>query len=167
MSIKIGCRMTVFIISLFVWLLITSFTDLQEIVAGIIVALLVTLLSGDLMAPNKVKLGIKRVYHIIIYLFILIWEIFKANLHVAYIVLHPKLPINPGIVKIKTGLTSDTALTLLANSITLTPGTLTVDLDKENGFLYVHCIEVPGRDMENNTAAIADKFEKRLKVIFQ
>ena len=167
MSIKIGSRMTVFIISLFVWLLITSFTDLQEIVAGIIVALLVTLLSGDLMAPNKVKLGIKRVYHIIIYLFILIWEIFKANLHVAYIVLHPKLPINPGIVKIKTGLTSDTALTLLANSITLTPGTLTVDLDKENGFLYVHCIEVPGRDMENNTAAIADKFEKRLKVIFQ
>lgn len=165
--IRLGSRIAVFIISLTVWLLITSFTDLQEIVAGIIVALLIALLNGDLLTPRKIKFGIKNLYHLIVYLFILFWEILKANIHVALIVLHPKLPISPGIVKIKTNLSSDTALTILANSITLTPGTLTIDIDKTKGFLYVHCIQVPGREIDSNTKAIGTKYEKRLREIFQ
>jgi multicomponent Na+:H+ antiporter subunit E len=166
--IEIRSRIAVFIISLLIWLLITSFTDLQEIVAGIIVAALVTLVSGDLLAPGKVKIGISTIYHIITYVIIFVWEIFKANLHVAYIVIHPKLPINPGIIKIKTKLTNDVALTILANSITLTPGTLTIDIDKPNGFVYIHCIEVPDhRDIDGNSATIADKYEKRLEEIFK
>jgi multicomponent Na+:H+ antiporter subunit E len=82
-------------------------------------------------------------------------------------VIHPSLPVHPGIVKVKTTLTSDTALTFLANSITLTPGTLTVDIDKENGFLYVHWIEVRHKDIEKATKAIVERFERILKRIFE
>ncbi|GAG73932.1 unnamed protein product [marine sediment metagenome] len=95
-----------------------------------------------------------------------LWECFKANLDVAYRVLHPRLPINPGIVKVRTKLTTDTALTFLANSITLTPGTMSVDIDKDNGILYIHWIDVKTKDVESATRIIVDRFEKVLKKIF-
>jgi multicomponent Na+:H+ antiporter subunit E len=95
-----------------------------------------------------------------------LWECFKANLDVAYRVLHPRLPIHPGIVKVRTKLTTDTALTFLANSITLTPGTMSVDIDKDNGILYIHWIDVKTKDVELATRIIVDRFEKVLKKIF-
>jgi multicomponent Na+:H+ antiporter subunit E len=69
-------------------------------------------------------------------------------------------------VKVKTTLKSDTALTFLANSITLTPGTLTVDIDKDCGVLYVHWIDVKAKDVEAATKIIVERFEKILKRIF-
>jgi multicomponent Na+:H+ antiporter subunit E len=85
---------------------------------------------------------------------------------VAYRVLHPQLPINPAIVKVKTDLKSDTALTFLANSITLTPGTMCVDIDKEAGVLYIHWIDAKTTDVEEATHRIAGPFESTLKEIF-
>ena len=92
---------------------------------------------------------------------------FKANLDVAFRLLSPKLPIRPGIVKIKTNLKSDSGLTFLANSITLTPGTTTIDIDKENGFLYVHWLNVKSEDIDEATRLIAGKYEKILDRIFE
>jgi multicomponent Na+:H+ antiporter subunit E len=96
-----------------------------------------------------------------------IWECIKANIDVAYRVLHPSLPINPGIIKIKTNLKSDTALTFLANSITLTPGTMTVDIDGDNGILYIHWIDVKAKETEAATQTISERFEKVLAKIFE
>ena len=98
-------------------------------------------------------------FQMLSYLPWLFWQIVLANIDVAYRVLHPALPINPGIVKVKTNLKSDTALTFLANSITLTPGTLSVDIDKDKGFLYIHWIDVKAKDVEAATKIIADIFE--------
>ena len=72
----------------------------------------------------------------------------KANFDVASRVITGK--INPGIVKVQTGLKSDFAVTMLANSITLTPGTLTVDLDDSSNELYVHWIDVKNSDPAPN-----------------
>ena len=91
----------------------------------------------------------------------------KANFDVAYRVVHPKLPIKPGIVKVKTKLKSDTGLTFLANSITLTPGTMSVDIDRENGYLYIHWINVKSTDVEKATEIIVSRFEKILEKIFE
>jgi multicomponent Na+:H+ antiporter subunit E len=91
----------------------------------------------------------------------------KANVHVASIVLRPTCPIRPGIVKIKTGLTRDVALAILGNSITLTPGTFTVDIDTERKELYIHCIEVKSTDLEENTKAIGQRFEALLTEVFE
>jgi multicomponent Na+:H+ antiporter subunit E len=92
---------------------------------------------------------------------------FKANIDVAYRVSHPNLPIRPGIVKVKTSLKSDTGLTFLANCITLTPGTMTVDIDKNSGFLYIHWINVKDKDVEGATERIVKRFERRLTRIFE
>jgi multicomponent Na+:H+ antiporter subunit E len=76
-------------------------------------------------------------------------------------VLAPSLPINPGVVQVRTGLTSDLGRLLLANSITLTPGTLTVDVDAD--LLLIHWINCPPDvDMEEATRLIAADFEKHL-----
>ena len=88
----------------------------------------------------------------------------KANFDVAYRVITGK--INPGIVKISPDLKTDLGVTLLANSITLTPGTLSVDIDEEKNDLYIHWINVKTKDMDKATRMIGERFEKYLKIIF-
>jgi multicomponent Na+:H+ antiporter subunit E len=85
-------------------------------------------------------------------------------LDVAKRVVSPNLPINPGIVKVKTKLTSRLGRMILANSITLTPGTLTVETDEDN--FYIHWIDVTSEDIEEATRKIVRKFEKYLEVCF-
>lgn len=108
----------------------------------------------------------KKIIWFIYYILIFSWECLKANIDGVFRLIHPDLPINPGIVKIKTTLTSNIGLTLLANSLTLTPGTMTVDIDKEEGILYVHWIDVKSQDINKATELIAHKFERILKRIF-
>lgn len=103
----------------------------------------------------------------IYYCLVFIWECLKANLDGAYRVIHPGLPMNPGIVKVKTSLRSDLALTLLANSLTLKPGTMTVDIDKDNGFLYIHWIDVKTQDVDKASELIVKRFESILKKVFK
>ena len=161
-------RVILFAIAFFVWCLLTWVPDIQHIIVGIFAALLVAILTGDLFIkrPHVLKHPLRYWYFLAHYLPVFLWQVIKANLDVAYRVLHPALPINPGIVKVKTTLKSDTALTFLANSITLTPGTLTVDIDPEKSALYIHWIDVKSKDVEIATKIIVERFEKILKKIF-
>ncbi|HDP68259.1 MAG TPA: cation:proton antiporter [Candidatus Marinimicrobia bacterium] len=168
MRIEQRSRLFVFIFSFLVWCALTSFTDLQEVITGVVVAALVSLVAGKfLITSEKSEHIIRRLISAIKYLFKFLWEMAKANLHVAYIVIHPGLPIKPGIVKIKTKLTKDSAITVLTNSITLTPGTLTVDLNPETQELYIHWIEVLSTNVEKNTKTIGGKFEPLLTEVFE
>ena len=94
------------------------------------------------------------------------WYVVLANLDVVYRVIHPEMPIHPGIVKIKTNLKSAAGRTMLANSITLTPGTLTVDIT-DDGYLYIHWINVKTDDVEEASKRIAGRFEKVLRRMFE
>jgi multicomponent Na+:H+ antiporter subunit E len=142
--------------------------DWQHLLVGVFVAVLAAYLTGDMFVqrPHLFK-QFKRYFWFFYYVPFFLWEMFKANIDVAYRVIHPRLPIKPGIVKVKTSLKSDTGLTFLANSITLTPGTLSVDVDRENGYLYVHWIDVKHKDMEGATKKIAYRFERILTRIFE
>jgi len=168
MSVTMRSRITVFILTFLGWLALTSIRDIQEIVAGLIVAILVTLMAGHfLITTEKTKSVPVRILSAIRYFIRFLWEMVKANIHVAYLVVHPKVPINPGIVKIKTGLTKDAGMTVLANSITLTPGTLTVDINPEKRELYVHWITVETTDINENTRIVGGRFEERLREVFE
>jgi len=161
-------RIVLFVIAYIIWCLLSWIPDIQHLVVGFFVALFVAILTGDLFVqrPHVLKHPHRYFYFFFHYLPVFLWEIIKANIDVAYRVLHPKLPINPGIVKVKTELQSDTAITFLANSITLTPGTLSVDIDRDNGVLYVHWINVTSKDPNAETKIIIERFEKILKKIF-
>ncbi len=152
-----------------IWSLLSWMPDEQHLLVGIFVAWFVAFMTGDLFIrrPHVLRHPQRYWYFLVEYLPTFIWECIKANLDVAWRVVHPNLPINPGIVKVKTGLKTDTALTFLANSITLTPGTLTVDIDKDNGFLYVHWIDVKAKDVESATRIVVERFERILKKIFE
>jgi len=155
MTKKKKSRILVFILSLLCYLGLTSFTDIQELIAGIIVSLIVSLIAGRFLLQNdKFVKHFLRIFKAIKYLFLFLWEMAKANIHVAYLVLHPDLPIKPGIVKIKSNLKNDSSITALANSITLTPGTLTIDVNDENHDLYIHCIDVKSENVLINTNTI-------------
>lgn len=91
-------------------------------------------------------------------------ELIKSNFRLASIVIAPSLPIDPGIVKIRTKLKTRMGRLMLANSITLTPGTLTVALEGE--YLYIHWVKVEAEDIQAATEAIAAGFEHYLEIIY-
>lgn len=140
---------------------------LQAILTGIVVSLFVTFVFGGVFVPEPAKpFQIKRYFWFLYYIPIFIYYCIVANLDVAYRVLSPEMPIRPGIVKVKTSLKSRVGLTALANSITLTPGTMTVDIS-EDGYLYIHWINVQAQDVEKASQIIVSQFEKILRRIFE
>ncbi|MBC8473526.1 MAG: Na+/H+ antiporter subunit E [Candidatus Omnitrophica bacterium] len=161
-------KIVLFILGFVAWAILNWVPDWQHLLVGVFVSALVVFLTGDFFVKRPHLFAHPgRYLWFLYYIPIFAWECFKANIDVAYRVIHPDLPIHPGIVKVRTTLTSDTALTFLANSITLTPGTLTVDVDKENACLYIHWIEVKDKDINKATKLIVEKFEKILKRIFE
>ncbi len=155
-----------FAVLFILWLLLTWSLDWQDIAVGLIFSLITVLLLSDIFLQKATRLvNPIRIFWFIIYIPYLLWEIIKANFDVAYRVLHPALPIHPGIVKVKTTLKTDMGQTFLANSITLTPGTLTVDIIDDH--LYVHWINVKTDDPEKQTKIIVDRFEKIIRRIFE
>ena len=161
-------RIVLFILAYIIWILLNWIPDWRHLLIGVFVSAFVAFLTGDLF-PKRFELlfDLKRYLWGLYYIPVFLWECLKANIDVAYRVVHPDLPIRPGIVKIKTGLKNEIALTFLANSITLTPGTMCVDIDKDKGLLYIHWINVKDKDIEAATKLIVGRFERILKGIFE
>ena len=109
------------------------------------------------ITPRKVAYGVAYIG----YMFV---EIVKATLDVASRVIKKDIPLNPGIVKVKTNLKSQAGRMILANSITLTPGTLTVDVTDD--YYYIHWVDITAMDVESASKEIVAGFEKYLEVIF-
>jgi multicomponent Na+:H+ antiporter subunit E len=149
------------VITFVLWLALSSKFDHQELICGVLVCLIISLFGAHMYSKlGFPSLSIKMVLFFLIYMIVLFWEIIKANFDVAYRVIHPKMPIRPGIVVIKTHLKSDIAKMILANSITLTPGTFTLDVIGDE--LLVHWINVKTEDIDEATSLIGQRFEKYL-----
>jgi len=165
-------RLIYFIVALIIWILgawpfVDGKIDLQVMIAGIIASLIVAFLFHEILPKeHRVFISPIRIFWLLVYVPVFFYYVVKANFDVVYRALHPKMPIRPGIVKIKTTMKTESGITALANSITLTPGTLTVDLT-DDGFLYVHWINVKSDDIEQATKFIAQRFEWFLKKIFE
>jgi multicomponent Na+:H+ antiporter subunit E len=156
----------VFILSLIFWLLLTFKFTVPNLIVGSVASVICSAIFTKYYFSNVYKfLQPHRYFWFLIYLFIFVWECIKANLDVAYRVLHPAMPIRPGIVKVKTTLKSDFAKTLLANSITMTPGTITVDIIGDD--MYIHWIYIRSEDPEVYTKIITGAFEKYIKRIVE
>lgn len=98
------------------------------------------------------------------FIFYFFSELIKANLEVAYEVMTPHYRMTPGIVKVPLDLKSDQGITLLANLITLTPGTLSLDVSDDKKVLYVHSMYIT--DKEKFIKGIKNGFEKRILEIW-
>jgi len=155
-----------FILGFGFWLLLTLSVHLDHLIAGAVVVFIGTIIFGGYFTERPAKfLQIHRLFWIIVYIPVFLWYMFRANIDVAYRVLHPERPIKPGIVKIKTDLKTDIAKVFLANSITLTPGTMTCEIDGD--YLYIHWIWVQSGYIDKASKIIARPFEKYLRRIFE
>ena len=156
---------TTFITLLVVYLFLTSFQTEEVILGSIVSAVLSVILVKYLDFKIDWKFPVRLLKFLFIYIPVFIWKLILANLDVARRVLSPKIPLNPGIVKVKTGLKGDLGKLTLANSITLTPGTLSIDVEED--YIFVHTVDVKGKNESENQANISGSFEKILGGIFK
>ena len=167
-------RLILFLLAFLAWSLLAGVRrypppgwDWPALLAGAAAAALTAALFGAEFPGRSVKLlQPARWFWALIFVPVFAWSCFQASLQVVYLVLHPGIPVKPGIVKIRSRLRGRTALALLANCITLTPGTMTVEATG-TGELYVHWITVKTVDEEAAGRIIAGRFERYLKKIFE
>lgn len=155
LSREIPPRILTFCILLGLWLILSGKYDLFHITLGIISCVIVLMFSGDLLFGRSRVTEIVRLWvRIGAYIPWLLYQILLSNFHILYVVLHPRMMelIDPSIIRFQSALKDELALVVFANSITLTPGTITVYVSVDGDF-QVHAIDkksgepLPG-DME-------------------
>ena len=151
-----------FFIMMGFWILLSGKFDLFHLTLGVISSALVSFLSADLLmynpqGSNRLSTGMR----FLMYLPWLLYQIVLSTLHVTFLALHPKMIelIDPTIVTFKTKLKTDIAKVALANSITLTPGTITIRI--EGQVFYVHAIS------RKAAAGLPGEMEDRLAKVFE
>ena len=155
-----------FLILFVFWILLNNTFEPLILLIGAGLSLIISLIfCRSCNVFSDIKLTPKSIFYSFVYVVVFLIEMIKSNLDVARRVLSPQLPINPGIIEVKTKLTSQMGRMILANSITLTPGTLTVDIKDDR--IFIHWIDVKSEDIEEASNRIIRRFEKYLEHIYE
>jgi len=150
-------KVATFIIMLIFWTIMSGMFDAFHFSLGILSCAIVAFFSSDLLFPDQGKSWLKELFGIICYLPYLLWQIVLANLQVTYIVLHPRMmeKIDPHLFRFETSLKRPISKVAMAQSITLTPGTITVNIHENQIAVYALTTEaaasLPG-EMERHIA---------------
>ncbi len=151
-----------------IYIIFSGSVSSYDLLTACVTAALVGGLTGAFVVTEPAKaFSVVRAAYTVAYFFryMLIDEV-RAHTDVIRRILSPRMPINPGIVKVPYHVNSDYAMTLIANSITNTPGTVVVDVDKSRKYLFVHWIDVKTIEPEEARKAISRVFERYSKKIF-
>ncbi|MCF8266479.1 MAG: Na+/H+ antiporter subunit E [Ignavibacteriales bacterium] len=152
--------MKVFMINIllaFIWIFLNGVLTPINFFEGFIIGFIIIWLTGPLFESSKYVRKVPAAIHFLIYF---IYELIKANLIVAYDVITPRHRMNPGIVAVPLDVKSDFEILLLANLITLTPGTLSLDVSNDKKVLYVHSMYLD--DPDDFRKSIKNGIEKRV-----
>ena len=145
-----------------VWCLLTNGISLGTVVFGVILGVLIPIATAAYW-PDRPPVA--RPFRLVIYCLIVIYDIIKSNAQVAWqILFKPDSSLQPAWIVIPLDLKKPEAITLLAGSITLTPGTLSADLSADGTALLVHALHAPDPDGVRDD--IKSRYERRLKEIF-
>lgn len=140
-----------------------NFTGLNLLFGGLIGAVAVLVLREALSGPRTSR----RVRRVLSLALLFLYELMVSAVRVALVVIRPDMSksVRPAIVAVPLSVKSDAEITLLANLITLTPGTLSVDVSADKSVLYVHALYMDDRDAM--IADIANGFEKKIREVFE
>lgn len=161
-----------FIISYAFWILLTWSFSAQELIVGAVVCLAVALFSARFFIHERSFWffnPLKALCALVFWLGVFMAELFKANVDMAKRCFTGCRNINPGIVKVPVDLKSDYAQAALANAITLTPGTITMEITEEEGqtYYYIHWIDVTKPSGKEAGDEIKGTLEKWLRRVWE
>ncbi|MDW8098160.1 MAG: Na+/H+ antiporter subunit E [Anaerolineae bacterium] len=140
------------------WVALTGRFNVINFVFGFLLGYVALWLAQRVLGPSSY---FGKAYRSVGFLLFFLWEVFKANLQVAYIVFNPRYRLRPGVIAVPLDARTDAEITLLANLITMTPGTLSIDVSADRKVLYVHTLDM-GDDPDRFRREIKEGFERRL-----
>lgn len=145
-----------------VWVFLTGSMAMVNFIFGFVLSFLVLWLISRNEKSRKYYKILPRVF---LFIFFFLYELLKANIQVAADVITPKFYMKPGIVRVPLDAKTNLEITSLANLISLTPGTLSLDVSDDKKVLYVHAMYVD--DKEEFINKIKNGFEKKLLAIMR
>jgi multicomponent K+:H+ antiporter subunit E len=146
-----------------VWVLLNNDVSIAQAVIGLVLGLLISKATSAYW-PGRPRMRAPLVA--IEYLLIVLWDIIVSNVQVAYLILFRRGGrLRTRYITVPLALTTPEAITVLAGTITMTPGTVTADVSTDGRALLVHCLETD--DPDEMIAQIKTRYEQRLKRIFE
>jgi multicomponent Na+:H+ antiporter subunit E len=157
--------MNAFLLNIFLailWAAATGNFSASSLFVGFVLGFGIVFFAQRVIGPINYA---RRFWLVISFVGFFIWELFKANLRVAYDVITPSQNMRPGVIAIPLTVSTDTQITLLANLISLTPGTLSLDVSDDKSVLYIHAMFVD--DPDGLRHEIKAGFERRVLEVMQ
>lgn len=157
--------LSLWLILFVIWMVANSSLSLSvAITGGIITFALASIFATTSDAWKNIRWTPQGLYHFIAYTGTFVTELVRANVNMLGYVYAPRIDIKPGIVKVRTRLTSPIGRLALTSSIALTPGSLVIDLRGDT--LFIHWLDVKTTDVDEATKAMVTPFESHLEKIF-
>ncbi len=153
------------------WAALQGHFDVPTLVLGVVISGIIVLVSrplyaGDEAPPATRIRPLRRAWRFLVLFLVFLWELSLSAFRVARIVLKPTLEVRPGIIAYPLDVRTDREITALANLITLTPGTLSLDVSDDEKTLYVHAITIEGENGAETIRAIKGAMEKHVARAF-
>ncbi len=146
----------------FVWVALTGVFEYQNLFFGFLLSFAIMWVIGRSRGDDRY---FTMTFKLVGFVFFFLYELLKANIQVAFDVITPRFYMTPGIVCVPLDAKTDIEITLLANLISLTPGTLSLDVSSDKRSLYVHSMYI--KDKASFISGIKNGFEKRLLSILR
>ncbi|MFC6670461.1 Na+/H+ antiporter subunit E [Marinobacterium aestuariivivens] len=146
---------------LVVWLLLNKSVSPGHLLLGSVLAILIPLITNRLRNPHP---GIRRPFKAFLYFWRVIGDILVANIQVARLIIRPRMALRPSFVEVPLDITRDLPITILASTITLTPGTVSADVSDDRSRLLLHVLHL--EDEEELVRTIKTRYEAPLREIF-
>lgn len=143
----------------FIWVALTMNLDVDNFIFGFTVSYFIL---WFVQRNNKEEKYFYRIPRFFSFMALFIKEVIKGSLRIGYDILTPKHKMHPGIIAVPLDAKTDREITLLANAITLTPGTTSIAVSKDRKYLYVYNIYIDKEGKQKNIDAIKNGLEKKL-----
>jgi multicomponent Na+:H+ antiporter subunit E len=141
------------------WMGLTEDYSPQTLIVGFVLGFLILFFVRRIVGGPNYLVKVRQALGLFLFT---VWELILANLRVAHDVMTPSYYMRPGIIAIPLDARTDVEITLLANLITLTPGTLSLDVSADRSVLYIHVMYIDDDDLDAVRRKIKDGFERRV-----
>lgn len=142
----------------FVWMFLQDDLSVPQFSIGFLIG--AAIVYSFMIRGKRHEFYLRKFFLTIELLTVFVIELIRANVRVAYLTLHPRLPVRPGFFEVPLQVRSDAAIAIFATMITMTPGTVSVDVSADRQVLYVHALEMD--DPVELAQSLKDTFERRI-----